>query len=114
MSSALSTSPYRSLRLVSFPPCIRHTLSPNHNPDSVQGAITLTTAPATEIDSIFTRENRFEAEKILADLKVPFQINVYGGVAHGFALRADLGVKKNLYAMEDAFKQAVTWFENWL
>lgn len=48
------------------------------------------------------------------DLNVPYQINVYGGVDHGFALRADMSVKKNLYAMEDAFKQAVAWFENWL
>ncbi|OBT65201.1 hypothetical protein VE03_04708 [Pseudogymnoascus sp. 23342-1-I1] len=69
---------------------------------------------ASEIDGIFTRENRYEAEKILVDLGVPFQINVYGGVSHGFALRADMSVKKNLYAMEDAFKQAVAWFENWL
>lgn len=48
------------------------------------------------------------------DLNVPFQINVYGGVEHGFALRADMSVKKNLYAMQDAFKQAISWFENWL
>ncbi|KFY81836.1 hypothetical protein V500_11041 [Pseudogymnoascus sp. VKM F-4518 (FW-2643)] len=69
---------------------------------------------ASEIDNIFTRENRYEAEKILVDLNVPYQINVYGSVDHGFALRADMSVKKNLYAMEDAFKQAVAWFENWL
>ncbi|OBT50816.1 hypothetical protein VE04_08436 [Pseudogymnoascus sp. 24MN13] len=69
---------------------------------------------ASEIDSIFTQKNRYDAEKILIDLKIPFQINVYGGVDHGFALRADMSVKKNLYAMEDAFKQAVAWFENWL
>lgn len=48
------------------------------------------------------------------DFKVPYQINVYGGVEHGFALRADVSVKANQYAMEDAFKQAVAWFENWL
>ncbi|KFX92604.1 hypothetical protein V490_05299 [Pseudogymnoascus sp. VKM F-3557] len=69
---------------------------------------------ASEIDHIFTRENRYEAEKILVDSKVPYQINVYGGVEHGFALRADVSVKANQYAMEDAFKQAVAWFENWL
>ncbi|OBT71583.1 hypothetical protein VF21_09293 [Pseudogymnoascus sp. 05NY08] len=69
---------------------------------------------ASEIDSIFTQQHRYDAEKVLIDLKIPFQINVYGGVDHGFALRADMSVKKNLYAMEDAFKQAVAWFENWL
>ena len=46
--------------------------------------------------------------------KVPFQINLYSGVEHGFALRADISVKKNKYAMEDAFQQAVTWFRNWM
>jgi dienelactone hydrolase len=70
--------------------------------------------PHTEIDTIFTRENRYDSEKMLADLNIPYQINVYGGVDHGFALRADLSVKKNLYAMEDAFGQAVSWFKNWL
>ncbi|KFY28390.1 hypothetical protein V493_02950 [Pseudogymnoascus sp. VKM F-4281 (FW-2241)] len=69
---------------------------------------------ASEIDNLFTRDNRYEAEKTLVDLKVPYQINVYGGVEHGFAVRADVSVKKNQYAMEDAFKQAVAWFENWL
>lgn len=103
-SSELSLSPCRSQRLVS--PLASHPC-----PTSSSETTKLT---KPEIDNIFTRENRYEAEKILVDQNVPFQINVYGGVEHGFALRADMSVKKNLYAMEDAFKQATNWFENWL
>jgi dienelactone hydrolase len=67
-----------------------------------------------EIDNIFTPENRFESEKILADVKVPYQINLYGSVSHGFALRGDLSIKEVKFATDRAFEQAVTWFKHWL
>ncbi len=68
----------------------------------------------SEIDEIFTKEHRFESEKILADLQVPYQINLYGAVAHGFALRGDLNDKKVKFATDQAFEQAVAWFNTWL
>jgi len=69
---------------------------------------------ASEIDEIFTQELRFESEKILAGLHVPYQINLYGAVAHGFAVRGDLSNKKVKFATDQAFEQAVSWFEAWL
>lgn len=69
---------------------------------------------AAEIDTIFTSEKRSESEKILADLKAPYQINLYGAVSHGFALRGDLSIKEVKFAMDRAFEQAVTWFKYWL
>ncbi|KAE9374664.1 dienelactone hydrolase family protein [Stipitochalara longipes BDJ] len=69
---------------------------------------------ASEIDTIFTNEKRHESENILADLKIPYQINLYGAVAHGFALRGDLSVKEVKFATDRAFEQAVTWFKYWL
>ncbi|TVY56069.1 Hydrolase tropI [Lachnellula cervina] len=69
---------------------------------------------ASEIDVIFTKEKRFESEQILADLKLPYQINLYGGVDHGFALRGDLSVKEVKFATDRAFEQAVTWFNYWV
>ena len=67
-----------------------------------------------EIDKIFTAEKRAESEKILADLKVPYQINLYGAVEHGFALRGDLAIKEVKFATDRAFEQAVTWFKFWM
>ncbi|KAH8820144.1 dienelactone hydrolase family protein [Xylogone sp. PMI_703] len=69
---------------------------------------------ASEIDTIFTREHRFESEKILADLHIPYQINVYGGVEHGFALRGDLNVEEIRFATNQSFQQSINWFKTWL
>ncbi|TVY46952.1 Hydrolase [Lachnellula occidentalis] len=69
---------------------------------------------AAEDDAIFTQENRFESEKILAGLILPYQINLYGGVGHGFALRGDLSIKEVKFATDRAFEQAVTWFDYWV
>jgi dienelactone hydrolase len=63
-----------------------------------------------EIDSIFTAENRAESEKILSNLHIPWQINLYGGVQHGFAVKGDLTKKEVQFATDQAFDQAVTWF----
>lgn len=68
-----------------------------------------------EIDTIFTPEKRSESEKILTNLKVvPYQINLYGAVEHGFALRGDLSIKEVKFATDRAFEQAVSWFKFWL
>jgi dienelactone hydrolase len=47
----------------------------------------------------------------LADLKYPYQINLYSGVSHGFAVRSDLTNKLAKYAKEQAFYQAIFWFD---
>jgi hypothetical protein len=72
------------------------------------------TYTSIEIDTIFTSEKRSESEKILADLKAPYQINLYGAVSHGFALRGDLSIKEVKFATDRVFEQAVTWFKYWL
>lgn len=69
---------------------------------------------AAETDTIFTPELRHESEKILAKLGVPYQLNLYGSVTHGFAVRADLSISKVRFAADQAFEQAVTWFDTWL
>jgi dienelactone hydrolase len=69
---------------------------------------------SVEIDSIFTRDKRIESEKILAEIKVPYQINLYGAVSHGFAVKGDLSIKEVKFATDRAFEQAVTWFKYWI
>lgn len=46
---------------------------------------------------------------------MPYQINLFSGVEHGYAVRIpDLGVKEKKFAKEQAFLQAVQWFDNYL
>lgn len=59
-------------------------------------------------------EKRHESEGILSKLDVPWQINLYSGVSHGFAVRGDLSDPKIKFAKEQAFLQAVHWFDQWI
>ncbi|RHZ60718.1 dienelactone hydrolase family protein [Aspergillus thermomutatus] len=54
------------------------------------------------------------AEGILRDLGQPYQINLYSGVEHGFAIRADLTDKAKKFSKEQAFLQAVHWFDEFI
>lgn len=69
---------------------------------------------AAETDAIFPTEKRHESEAILKDTGYPYQINLYSGVEHGFAVRADLSNPVTKYAKESAFIQALQWFEEHL
>jgi dienelactone hydrolase len=69
---------------------------------------------AAETDAQFPAPKRVEAEGALQALKLPYQINLYGGVSHGFAVRANVADKAQKYAKEEAYLQAVRWFDTWL
>jgi dienelactone hydrolase len=66
------------------------------------------------VDEIFPAEKRYKSEEILSKIKVPFQINLFSGTSHGFAVRADLSKKEQKWAKERAFFQAVDWFDEHL
>lgn len=69
---------------------------------------------AAETDSIFPAEKRYKSEEILPKTKQPYQINLFSGVVHGFAVRGDVSNKVERFAKEQAFQQALTWFDTWL
>ncbi|KAL5334740.1 dienelactone hydrolase [Aspergillus crustosus] len=69
---------------------------------------------ASEIDHIFTAALRHKSEDILIKTGQNWQINLYSGVTHGFAVRADLSNKHHKFAKEQAFCQAVNWFNQYL
>lgn len=69
---------------------------------------------AAETDSIFPAEKRHKSEEILAAGGLPYQINLFSQVVHGFAVRCDTTNKIARFAKEQAFLQAVTWFDTWL
>ncbi|KAL7621789.1 hypothetical protein AAE478_007288 [Parahypoxylon ruwenzoriense] len=69
---------------------------------------------AAETDTIFPAENRHKSEVILAKGGHPYQINLYSQVVHGFSVRCEISDKRQRFAKEQAFFQAVTWFDTWL
>ncbi|RKF60807.1 Hydrolase tropI [Erysiphe neolycopersici] len=69
---------------------------------------------AAEEDTIFTREQRHKSEDILIKTGQTYQINLFGGVSHGFAVRCDLSKKIERFSKETAFLQAVQWFNEYL
>lgn len=44
-------------------------------------------------------------------MDLPYEISLYAGVQHGFAVRGELSDKRQKYAKEAAFLQAVQWFD---
>lgn len=69
---------------------------------------------AAETDAIFSQEKRHKSEQILVTGKKTYQINLFSGVVHGFSVRCDLSKKQEKFAKEQAFLQAVAWFDNYL
>nr|KMM71168.1 dienelactone hydrolase family protein [Coccidioides posadasii RMSCC 3488] len=66
---------------------------------------------AAETDRVFPTELRHKSEEILKKTGLPYQINLFSGVEHGFAARADLSQRQAVFARDQAFNQAVTWFK---
>jgi len=69
---------------------------------------------AAETDGIFPADKRHRSEEILKETKLPYQINLFSSVEHGFAVRCDTSVKAQKFAKEQAFLQAVAWFDEYL
>ncbi|KAI5795729.1 Alpha/Beta hydrolase protein [Geopyxis carbonaria] len=65
---------------------------------------------AAETDTIFPPELRHQTEAKLTEIKAQYQINLFSGVAHGFAVRGNMSVPVEKYAKDQAFKQAVDWY----
>ncbi|KAI1074242.1 dienelactone hydrolase [Whalleya microplaca] len=82
--------------------------------DELEGFKAPLAISAAETDAIFPAEKRHRSEEILAKNGFPYQIYLYSQVVHGFSVRCDTSKKIEKFAKEQAFLQAVTWFDNWL
>ena len=72
------------------------------------------TCTCTEIDTMMPPARRLEIEGLLANnVTQPYQVNLYGGAAHGFGVRGDVSDPEQKFAKEAAFYQAVRWFSAW-
>ncbi|KAI0428445.1 dienelactone hydrolase [Xylaria sp. FL1042] len=82
--------------------------------DELRGFKAPLSIAAAETDTIFPAEKRHRSEEILKEGGQPYQINLYSGVVHGFSVRSDITKKDQKFAKEQAFFQAVQWFDNFL
>ncbi|KAK3361383.1 dienelactone hydrolase [Lasiosphaeria ovina] len=82
--------------------------------DELEGITGPLSIAAAETDSIFPADKRHRSEEILQKVGQPYQINLYSGVVHGFSIRGDPSKKQEKFAKEQAFLQAVAWFDEYL
>lgn len=67
-----------------------------------------------ETDTMLTPARRAEIEVLLQGTNKPYQVSLYSGTAHGFGVRADITDPEQKFAKEEAFLQAVRWFDNFV
>lgn len=56
---------------------------------------------------------RAEIEALLGATGQPFSLALYGGTSHGFGVRANISDPQQKYGKEEAFFQAVRFFDTW-
>ena len=67
-----------------------------------------------EIDHTFPTELRNRAVDILNAEKKRYQLQLFQGVAHGFAVRCNLDDAYEKFVKEQSFKGIVDFFDFWL
>lgn len=65
---------------------------------------------AAEDDNLMPPATRSMLESLLGNTSLPYQLNLYSGVAHGFGVRANVSDVQGKFAKEQAFLQAVNFF----
>ncbi|ROV95969.1 hypothetical protein VMCG_07948 [Cytospora schulzeri] len=69
---------------------------------------------AAETDEIFPADKRHKSEEILQKTGLPYQMFLYSGTEHGFSVRCDVSKRPQKFAKEQAFFQAISWFDEYL
>lgn len=65
---------------------------------------------AAETDQIFPAELRHQTEEKLIEIKATYLITLFGGVLHGYAVRADVTDPKVKYAMNKTLQDQILFF----
>ncbi|KPM41449.1 hypothetical protein AK830_g5149 [Neonectria ditissima] len=68
---------------------------------------------AAEVDTLLNATRRSEIEGLLGETPQAFQVNLYSGTSHGFGVRANVSDPEQKFGKEEAFWQAVKWFNSW-
>jgi dienelactone hydrolase len=87
--------------------------------EELQGISGPLSIAAAANDQVFPPEKRRETETILGSTSVDgksvaWQMVIFGGVDHGFAVRCDVADPQQKFAMDQAFRQAISWFGEFL
>ena len=91
------------------------TAHPSHVDESeLKGILGPLAIAAAVNDKIFPAEKRHVSEAILQETGLPYQVNLYSGVSHGFGVRGDPTSREVRFAMKSAFFQAVEWFDEYV
>ncbi|KAI0150487.1 dienelactone hydrolase [Xylariaceae sp. FL1272] len=69
---------------------------------------------AAEIDSMMPPERRAQVMALLLNTTQPYTMSLYGGTSHGFGVSANISDPRQKFGKEEAFLQAVKWFDTWL
>ncbi|KAK0622791.1 dienelactone hydrolase [Immersiella caudata] len=69
---------------------------------------------AAETDGMLTPARKSEVEALLGKGTVPWSVSLYSGTNHGFAVRANISDPEQKWGKEEAFLQAVRWFDRFL
>ncbi|EMR70111.1 putative dienelactone hydrolase family protein [Eutypa lata UCREL1] len=77
---------------------------------AIAGAVSVAAADG---DTLMPPARRTEIEAALLDTGLEYSFSLYGGTQHGFGVRANVSDPKQKFGKEQAFFQAVTWFESW-
>ncbi|RFU35121.1 hypothetical protein B7463_g1178, partial [Scytalidium lignicola] len=67
-----------------------------------------------EVDHTFDAASRRRAVDILQSEKKPYQLQLFYGVEHGFALRGNMDNPYERYAKEESLTSIIKWFDFWL
>ncbi|GAW13545.1 hypothetical protein ANO14919_029320 [Xylariales sp. No.14919] len=78
---------------------------------AVKGAVGVAAADG---DSLMPPARRAEIEALLLNTTQPYTLSLYGSVSHGFGVRANVSDPRQKFGKEQAFFQAVRWFDAWL
>jgi dienelactone hydrolase len=71
------------------------------------------TVAAAETDSSMPVDRRHAIEELLLNTDQPYSLSLYSGTQHGFGVRANVSDPQQRYGKEQAFFQAVRWFNSW-
>ena len=74
---------------------------------------TMADTPVTETDSMLIPTRRVQIEALLKNTTQPYSMTLYGGTSHGFGVRANISIAVQKVGKEEAFNQAVRWFQAW-
>ncbi|KAI1505067.1 dienelactone hydrolase [Biscogniauxia marginata] len=68
---------------------------------------------AADGDDLMPPERRAQIEALLLDTGRAYTLSLYGGTLHGFGVRANISDPRQKFGKEQAFFQAVRWFDTW-